>query len=314
MVDVIVPVHNGEKYLKQCMDSILEQDFADLQVICVNDASTDRSLAILRDYAAKDGRVVVVDKKQNGGVSAARNSALDVSTGEYVCFVDCDDRVEPNFVSTMLEAFDDQTAVVSCVMVRQHRNLRRFRNKNVTRTEYSVSQAKVEVFRDETLTMRLCNKMFRGDLARSKRFDEDMFFGEDCVYVCHCLEACSSQKVVHVSAKLYHYNVTPGSLSGMHCSLDNFRKLHLWTEEMERLREDASGELADEFRLAVDSWLFLIHLQFFLFARSLRLKEDKKKMRAYGKSKLAAYKKFRKNHVVFYNRLGHWLFAIEKIL
>lgn len=89
---IIIPVYNGAPYLRECLDSVLAQTFADWEVICVNDGSTDGSGAILDEYAARDRRFRVIHQS-NAGVSAARNKALDEAHGEWICFLDSDDKV-----------------------------------------------------------------------------------------------------------------------------------------------------------------------------------------------------------------------------
>ena len=89
-ISVVIPVYNSQKYLRECIDSVLVQSFADFEVVAVDDGSSDESPAILDEYAAKDSRVKVVHKA-NGGVSAARNDGFDVVSGDYVLFVDSDD-------------------------------------------------------------------------------------------------------------------------------------------------------------------------------------------------------------------------------
>ncbi len=89
-ISIIIPVYNVEDYLRQCLDSVVNQTLKDIEIICINDGSTDGSLAILNEYASKDSRILVVDKK-NEGVSVARNRGLEVARGEYVQFVDGDD-------------------------------------------------------------------------------------------------------------------------------------------------------------------------------------------------------------------------------
>lgn len=87
-ISVVVPIYNGEQYLKRCVDSVLEQTYKDIEVLLVNDGSTDDSLEILREYEQKDSRVKVIDKP-NTGVSLTRNAGIDVSEGEYIFFIDC---------------------------------------------------------------------------------------------------------------------------------------------------------------------------------------------------------------------------------
>ena len=92
-VSVILPVYNAGKYLHQCMDSIVNQTLKDIEIICVDDGSSDNSLEILRQYAEKDERVKVI-AQANGGAGAARNNGLRAATGEYLSFLDSDDFFE----------------------------------------------------------------------------------------------------------------------------------------------------------------------------------------------------------------------------
>lgn len=103
MVSVLIPVYNTAKYLPQCLDSILNQSFTDLEIILVNDASTDNSLFICDKYKQKDKRVIVVDKPVNEGLEKARLTALKKMTGEYFCFVDSDDWLEKDAIRIMVE-------------------------------------------------------------------------------------------------------------------------------------------------------------------------------------------------------------------
>lgn len=95
ILSVIVPVYNVEKYLQECVDSILAQDVEDMEVILVDDGATDGSGKICNEYAEKDKRVTVIHK-ENGGVSTARNAGLDIARGKYITFVDSDDYLLPN--------------------------------------------------------------------------------------------------------------------------------------------------------------------------------------------------------------------------
>ena len=89
-ISIVIPVYNVEKYLRQCLDSIVNQTLRDIQIICVNDGSTDGSLAILQEFAGRDSRIEIIDKP-NGGLSSARNAAFPLIRGKYTLFVDSDD-------------------------------------------------------------------------------------------------------------------------------------------------------------------------------------------------------------------------------
>ena len=100
LISVIVPVYNVEPYLRKCVDSILAQSYSNLEVILVDDGSPDGCGAICDEYAAKDARVRVIHKP-NGGVSDARNAGLDIMTGDYVAFVDSDDWIDKQHLSSL---------------------------------------------------------------------------------------------------------------------------------------------------------------------------------------------------------------------
>ena len=108
-VSVIIPVYNAEKYLRQCLDSVLGQTLKEIELICVDDGSTDRSMEILLEYASKDKRIRVITQK-NGGPGKARNTALPYATGKYISFLDADDWFEQDFLEKMFDRSDEVQA------------------------------------------------------------------------------------------------------------------------------------------------------------------------------------------------------------
>ncbi|MDR0231322.1 MAG: glycosyltransferase family 2 protein [Dysgonamonadaceae bacterium] len=104
-VSVIVPVYNVEAYLRKCLDSIVNQTYSDLEIILVNDGSTDNSLSILREYEKADNRIIIIDQP-NGGQSKARNEALDIMTGDHICFVDSDDYLDTTTIKGVMDLID----------------------------------------------------------------------------------------------------------------------------------------------------------------------------------------------------------------
>ena len=90
-VSVIIPVYNTEKYLKKCLDSVCNQTLSDIEIICIDDCSTDNSLNILKEYTLKDNRIKLIEFKENKGAAVARNTGIDEAKGEYIGFIDSDD-------------------------------------------------------------------------------------------------------------------------------------------------------------------------------------------------------------------------------
>lgn len=109
LISVIIPVYNVEQYLSQCLESVINQTYSKLEIICVDDASTDASLEILNQFAEDDHRVQVIEKK-NEGVSQARNVGLQAATGQYIMFVDADDWIEQDTCKKALEAMNGNKA------------------------------------------------------------------------------------------------------------------------------------------------------------------------------------------------------------
>ena len=112
-VSVIVPVYNVEKYLRQCLDSIINQTLKEIEILCINDGSTDSSPEILKEYEEKDSRIKIINKK-NAGLSAARNQGLELAKGEYVSFIDSDDWINETFCEALYTAakkYDSDIAI-----------------------------------------------------------------------------------------------------------------------------------------------------------------------------------------------------------
>ena len=113
LVSIVIPVFNGEQYLARCLDSVLNQTYDKLQVILIDDGSTDSSVKICDAYAARDPRVIV-EHKENRGPSSARNSGVAKAEGVYLSFVDCDDYLESDAISSMVQAMKTQNADLVC--------------------------------------------------------------------------------------------------------------------------------------------------------------------------------------------------------
>ncbi len=102
-ISVIIPIYNVEQYLKECLESVINQTLKDIEIICINDGSTDSSPKILAEYAKRDNRIIIINQ-ENSGVSRARNKGLDVASGEYVSFIDPDDYINTDFYNGLYNA------------------------------------------------------------------------------------------------------------------------------------------------------------------------------------------------------------------
>ncbi len=155
LISVILPIYNMESYLARSLDSILGNSYQNLEILCVDDGSTDASLDILRGYAEKDSRIVVITK-ENGGVSSARNAGLDRMTGEFVTFIDPDDFVHPQYFEFLLRTVRVNSAVNIAICGFQI----------IGDTNPAVSMDPV-VFNDSELVFADCEQIFKSRALRS---------------------------------------------------------------------------------------------------------------------------------------------------
>lgn len=203
-ISIIVPVYNTEKYLHKCIDSILNQTFEDFELILVDDGSTDSSGAICDEYAKKDERIVVIHK-ENGGVSKARNVALDTAKGEYIGFVDSDDTINERMLEVLYNNLIESNAQVSVCgfdYVVEGRQSSFKKHKNKKRVFKSKKAIKI-VMRGKPFAGHLCNKLFKADLFEKVRLNEKIYIYEDMLAVVELLARADS--VVYDSTPLYNY-------------------------------------------------------------------------------------------------------------
>ena len=179
-ISVIVPVYNCAPYVERCIRSILEQTYSNLEVICIDDGSTDDSGKILDVLACEDARIRVIHQK-NAGASAARNAGIDIATGELITFVDSDDAIEPDMYETLIPHFADENVdIVHC----GYKRIRLDGSvKDVNGTGKLVRQSKYEA--TECLLLgrlfvgSLCNKVYRMRVFESTRMDSALAINED---------------------------------------------------------------------------------------------------------------------------------------
>lgn len=308
-ISIVIPVYNGEKYLSQCLDSLLEQDYQDFEIIVVNDASKDNSKKVIQEYMARDARIKFIDKEENGGVSKARNAGIRLAQGKYICFIDCDDWVEKDYLSTLLSMFVDDVCLASCGHKYEYRNHRYINDKKFKVTKFDNKMGLCNIFSDKSCFVLCANKLFLLDLVKQIQFDESQRTGEDFLFLYNYLALCDGKSVVHTTKRLYHYIKTKGSLSSMSCSLDKYYNNVCIFDKLKGLKLEEIGEYNDLLNSRIDSWTFLVLLQFIYYAHSLKLKDEVKKLKRLAKSLHPEYKKQQKFYSSF-RRCGSLLFGL----
>ncbi len=222
-VSVVLPIYNVAPYLEKCLNSIINQTFIDIEIICVNDGSTDNSLAILESYAKKDKRIKIISIT-NSGVSIARNTGLDAANGKYLYMVDPDDWIEPNTIEILYKKIKKNNAeIVECDFI-EHRNFKfdKISKKNLkihqnifkkfkiySGRNYCAKDIKNEIF---NIRATCCTKLFNMNFINKYKIrfiehvlTEDYYFSLEAFLV--------ARKICYINKNLYHYVKRLGSYS-----------------------------------------------------------------------------------------------------
>ena len=234
MVSVLIPAYNAEKTIHRCLDSILAQIYCDIEVIVVNDGSTDSTLAELQAYAKKDERVKVIDQL-NSGVAAARNTALDNASGEYILYVDADDWIEPDTVERLLNRMSENTDIVFCSSDHAETSEHVQCELQAECEIWDQDRQILEFLRHKRMTGMLWNKLIRRSLTDGISFNEKTGYGEDAEFLWQVLK--KSRKMVVTNEVLYHHVLEDTSISHLSFSEKKYSAIPMWesiTEEVER--------------------------------------------------------------------------------
>lgn len=211
-VSIIVPIYNTKKYLKNCLDSILNQTYKNLEIILVDDGSTDNSGKIADDYAKKDKRVKVIHQK-NAGQSTARNNGLKKATGDYISFIDSDDSVAKTFIKKLLTPYLNDTNVSLTVCGLRYNWLKTKAHDDVflkpIRKKHKNESKKAYVLYLLAIDGRLyssVNKLYKKEYLKTAKFDEKLNFAEDTKFVLDYLKNVpENSSFSFVLASLYNY-------------------------------------------------------------------------------------------------------------
>ncbi len=176
-ISVIVPVYNVERYLSRCLDSILSQTYSDIEIICVNDGSTDNSADILSDYAARDSRVKIVTQK-NSGLSVARNIGLKHATGQYISFIDSDDWIDVEYYEYLLGQIEKHNADIAVAAMRTVNQ----RTVSDIDNLYCVTDDFIQKVKNLT-TGSVCDKVFKKELFDDIMFQPGRYYEDNIVLI-----------------------------------------------------------------------------------------------------------------------------------
>ena len=236
-VSFIVPVYNSSRFLPLCIDSILSQTFSDLEIILIDDGSTDGSAEICDEYSKKDGRVKVIHQA-NAGVSAARNVGIDTASGKYFILCDSDDMIRPDLAEETLRIAEK--GGFDCV-VYEYESIAESTEKPVCTEstglveEMTSRDALETVLIGKKFRMLAWNKLYSRELWNGIRFPVGRKYGDDSSVTYLLLDKCS--KIGYLHEKLYFYRMNSESALHKKVSIDNFQLFDAYNELVDYIND-----------------------------------------------------------------------------
>lgn len=202
-ISIIVPIFNSEKYIERCIKSLINQSYKNIEIIIVDDGSTDNSLNICLNYKKKDTRINVYTKK-NGGTSSARNYGLKKSHGEYVGFIDSDDYAEPHMYEQLIKSIENCNKDIACCnKIKKYINGKENNEDHITQMSIlnKKESHKFVMLHDSSV----CNKLFKNDLFHNVKFKENNYF-EDIEILPKLIENSNGMCIIPFNGYYYFNN------------------------------------------------------------------------------------------------------------
>ena len=225
IISIIVPVYNAQNYIEKCLNSILEQDMEDFEIIVVNDASDDDTINILKNYA-KNKQIVLINNEENLGAGESRNKGILFARGKYIGFVDNDDWVEKNYFSSMVKKMEEENSDI-CVSLKIKNHKGRFSKTHLLNS----TNLKEIVFVQRTAPWA---KVIRKEFLIKNNIKFDKTRGED-IYPAF-LSAYLAKKISYVDNTKYHCNIRQGSISRRKISYEDYFEIKLYKKILDFIR------------------------------------------------------------------------------
>lgn len=228
-ISVIVPIYNVEQFLEECLASIIGQSYYNLEIILVDDGSTDDSAKICDRFAIIDERVKVIHKR-NGGSAAARNDGLQIATGELIGFIDSDDLIALDFFEKLFKALQENNAAIAeCGFIEFENQAPQIINSSLNTNQYVDydTEAAIRAYLDERLSVVVWNKLYRKEVLKGILFPKDKYI--DDIFWTYRVFA-NSPKTVRIADILYFYRQHKNSVTGRNYSLKRLDALEAWEE------------------------------------------------------------------------------------
>lgn len=231
-ISLILPVYNGEKFLRRAVESVLNQSYINFELILVNDGSTDATLSICQKFEQADSRIKVIDKA-NGGVSSARNVGISHASGMFSIHLDADDWIDSNMLETMIEKIGDNDVLITDFYYEDSYGKSRH---SVQRPSSLQTSGLIKDIMLRKLHGSMCNKLIRHSIYNTYkiRFPEQLGYCEDQITIIRILN--STNKIVYHNEAFYHYYVNSESATGT-LNYNYFKKTILYFDYIEKNKD-----------------------------------------------------------------------------
>lgn len=202
LISIIVPIYNSEKYLEKCIDSILNQTYKLIEVILINDGSTDNSLNICNFYAKRDKRVIVV-QQENSGVSKSRQKGIDISNGEYVAFIDSDDFIDSNYILKLYRNMQKSNSDIICCNSIDI-EFDNYKNNKILVEEVVINKERlmIDYFNGSRYAYCIWGKLYKKGILSLVKF-RDMKYAEDTCMIIELFNKCNKVHLLNYDGYYY---------------------------------------------------------------------------------------------------------------
>lgn len=281
LISVVVSIYNVEKYLRKCIETIINQTYNNIEIILVNDGSTDNSLKICDEYKVKDARISIINKK-NGGLSDARNTGLKSAKGKYICFIDADDYINEKYIEELYKLIIENNAQIAvCNFEKVDENEKCIFKNDITTNQFSGKEA-LEYLNGDNFSVVAWDKLYDINLFKNIKYPvgkihEDEFTTYKLYYI--------AEKIAITSKVLYYYRQVETSIMNRKFNIKRLDALEAFEEKTKFFLEKKEKKL---YKLA------LIEYEKNMIDYSIKSKlyiNDSKKIRN------DIQKKYRKNYV-----------------
>ena len=257
-VSIVVPVYNSEKTLVKCLDSILNQTYKNIEVLCINDGSIDSSLKILNEYQKKDKRIIILNQKQNRGVSYTKNHGIKKASGDYICFVDSDDYIDNKMIEKMyLFSIENKLDIVKCnytnyIDDKKYNVSLSYKNKTILSDNKSKNE-----FIDKLISGEIPGYlpliMIRSNIIKNNNIyiNKNLNFLEDLLFYMELIR--DSNRIGILNESLYNYINNKNGLtfslntkkiesriSGIICCNNEIKKMNILNKNQEKILDTRS--------------------------------------------------------------------------